>query len=96
MVTVDIALREGSGLDLIRRIADQDPAIKMIACSLHDETLYAERALHAGAMGYVTKHEATQTIVKAIRQVLQRYPDRKAGVTLANSFPTMMFRPAFP
>jgi DNA-binding NarL/FixJ family response regulator len=70
VVTVDIALRDGSGLDLIRRIADHDPSIKMIACSLHDETLYAERALHAGAMGYVTKHEATQTIVKAIRQVL--------------------------
>ena len=70
VVTIDISLENGSGLDLIRRIAKGDQSIKMVACSLHDETLYAERALHAGARGYVNKHEATRTIVKAIRQVL--------------------------
>lgn len=70
VVTIDISLKSGSGLELIRRIADVDRSIRMVACSLFDETLYAERALHAGALGYVNKHEATRTIVKAIRQVL--------------------------
>jgi len=70
VVTIDISLKSGDGLDLIRRIRDRDPSIRMICCSLFDEALYAERALHAGAMGYVNKHEATRTIVKAIRQVL--------------------------
>lgn len=70
VVTVDISLERGSGLDLIQRIAKNNPLIRIVACSLHDETLYAERALHAGALGYVNKHEATRTIVKAIRQAL--------------------------
>ena len=71
VVTVDISLKNSSGLDLIRRIAAHDESIRIVACSLFDEKLYAERALHAGAMGYVNKHEATRTIVKAIRQVLE-------------------------
>jgi DNA-binding NarL/FixJ family response regulator len=62
VVTIDISLKSGDGLDLIRRIRDRDPSIRMICCSLFDEALYAERALHAGAMGYVNKHEATRTI----------------------------------
>ena len=70
VVTIDISLKEGDGLDLIRRIKAHDRSIRMLACSLYDETLFAERALHAGAMGYVNKHEATRTIVNAIRQIL--------------------------
>jgi DNA-binding NarL/FixJ family response regulator len=70
VVTIDISLNSGSGLDLIRRIAKRNRSIRMLACSLYDETLYAERALQAGALGYVNKHEATRTIVEAIRQVL--------------------------
>lgn len=70
VVTIDLSLESGSGLDLIRRIAELDPSIRLIVCSLFDETLYAERALQAGALGYVNKHEATRTIVAAIRQVL--------------------------
>lgn len=70
VVTVDISLKSGSGLELIRRISEADRSIRMVACSLYDETLYAERALQAGARGYVNKHEATRTIVNAIRQIL--------------------------
>lgn len=70
VVTIDLSLKDGTGLDLIRRIAARDPSIRMVACSLFDETLYAERALHAGAMGYVNKDEAAETIVKSIRRVL--------------------------
>ena len=71
VVTIDISLKSGSGLDLIRRIADRDRSIRMVVCSLFDDTLYAERSLQAGALGYVNKQEATRTIVKAIRQVLR-------------------------
>jgi len=70
VVTIDISLKDGNGLELIRRIKVHDPSIRMLACSLYDETLFAERALHAGAMGYVNKQEATRTIVNAIRQIL--------------------------
>lgn len=70
VVTIDISLKDGTGLDLIRRIAERDRSIRMVACSLFDETLYAERALHAGAMGYINKDEAPESIVKAVRQVL--------------------------
>jgi DNA-binding NarL/FixJ family response regulator len=71
VVTIDISLESGSGIDLIRRITKSHRSIRMVACSLHDETLYAERALHAGALGYVNKHEATERIVAAVRQVLE-------------------------
>jgi DNA-binding NarL/FixJ family response regulator len=71
VVTIDISLQSGSGIDLIRRLNKSHRSIRILACSLHDEMLYAERAMHAGALGYVNKHEATQTIVKAIRQVLE-------------------------
>jgi DNA-binding NarL/FixJ family response regulator len=70
VVTIDISLQSGSGIDLIRRITKSHRSIRMVACSLYDETLYAERALHAGALGYVNKHEATQKIVEAVRHVL--------------------------
>ena len=70
VVTIDISLRNGSGIDLIRRIAKNDPTIRMVVCSLHNERLYAERAMRAGALGYVNKHEATEMIVAAIRRVL--------------------------
>src|SRR5690348_824771 len=51
VATIDISLKSGDGLDLIRRIAKRDPTIRLVACSLYDETLYAERALQAGALG---------------------------------------------
>ena len=70
VVTIDISLKNGDGLDLIRRVKKRDQSVRMLACSLYDETLFAERALHAGAMGYVNKQEATRTIVTAIRQIL--------------------------
>jgi DNA-binding NarL/FixJ family response regulator len=70
VVTVDLSLKDGNGLDLVKRLANFDIPPAMIVCSLHDEILYAERALQAGAQGYINKLEATRTIVGAIRQVL--------------------------
>jgi DNA-binding NarL/FixJ family response regulator len=67
---VDISLKTGDGIDLIKRIKDRDPNVRTLVWSMHPESLYAERALRNGAMGYVNKDQATQTIVEAIRHVL--------------------------
>jgi DNA-binding NarL/FixJ family response regulator len=67
---VDIALKSGNGIDLIRRFKSRNDHLKAIIWSMYGEELYAERALRAGAMGYINKEQATSKIVEAIRQVL--------------------------
>lgn len=67
---VDLALPEGSGLDLVKKIRTEMPEIAVVVLSMHDERYYAERAFRAGARGYVMKGEATSSIVAAIREVL--------------------------
>jgi DNA-binding NarL/FixJ family response regulator len=71
LVIVDLTLREGSGLELIKQAAALDSSIKMLVLSMHDELLYAERALAAGAMGYVSKQEPSRVVMEAIRRVLE-------------------------
>lgn len=66
---VDLSLKGTSGLDLIKDLAEHLPATQAIVLSMHEETFYAERALRAGARGYVTKVEATDRILEAIRTV---------------------------
>ena len=70
LVLVDISLRDASGIELIKEIKVCSPSTKMLVLSNHDESLYAERALRAGASGYVGKHEASEKLVDAIQQVL--------------------------
>jgi len=70
LVIVDLALKGCSGLDLIKEIHLRHPNLPVLVVSMHDESLYAERAMHAGARGYITKQEATKRILQAIRQVL--------------------------
>jgi DNA-binding NarL/FixJ family response regulator len=67
---VDISLKAGNGIDLIKRIRDRNDHVRLLVWSMHSEALYAERALRAGALGYVNKDEATDRIVEAIRRVL--------------------------
>jgi DNA-binding NarL/FixJ family response regulator len=67
---IDISLKTGDGIDLIKRIKSRDDNVRMLVWSMHSESLYAERALRAGALGYITKEQATDRIVEAIRQVL--------------------------
>ena len=67
---VDISLKDGDGIDLIKRIRDRDDQVRILVWSMHSEALYAERALRAGALGYVNKDQATNMIVEAIRRVL--------------------------
>lgn len=70
LVIIDLALKKSHGLDLIRHIKRQLPDLPVLVLSMHDETVHAERALRAGACGYVAKHELDATILIAIRRVL--------------------------
>jgi DNA-binding NarL/FixJ family response regulator len=70
LAIVDLTLRNSHGLDLIKDIQLMTPKVKVLVVSMQDEALYAERAIRAGAQGYITKQEATRSILLAIRQVL--------------------------
>jgi DNA-binding NarL/FixJ family response regulator len=70
LVIVDLSLKTGQGLDLIKKIKVRHPDTKMLVSSMYDETLYAERSLRAGALGYINKQEVSEKIIDAIRQVL--------------------------
>lgn len=70
IVITDISLKKSDGIDLIKRIKTRDAGARILVWSMHSERAYAERALRAGASGYITKEQATEQIVEAIRQVL--------------------------
>ena len=70
LAIVDISLPGKTGLDLIKDIQAQYPQLPVLVLSMHDELIYAERALRAGARGYVMKQEGGKILVEAIRQVL--------------------------
>ncbi|MFI5166328.1 MAG: response regulator [Thermoanaerobaculales bacterium] len=71
LAVVDISLEGSSGIELIKGIKALKPPVAVIVLSMHDENLYAERALRAGARGYIMKRETAKRIIVAIRQVLQ-------------------------
>ncbi|MBW3543294.1 MAG: response regulator transcription factor [Planctomycetes bacterium] len=71
LVVADISLSDGSGVELVKELTACDPSAKILVASMHDETLFAERVLRAGAKGYINKDEATERLVHAIRQVLE-------------------------
>jgi len=81
---VDITLRGSSGLELIKDIKALDIPINVLVLSMHDEDLYAERALRAGAKGYISKNEASKEVVAAIRSVMNGdvYVSRTMNVKL--------------
>jgi len=70
LAIVDLSLKNSSGLELIKDLRAQHPAIMILVVSMHDESLHAERVIRAGARGYITKQEATKKILLAIRTVL--------------------------
>ena len=70
LIILDISLRGVSGIDLLKDLRIHWPKLPVLVLSMHDETLYAERALRAGARGYVMKQEAPENILAAIRRVL--------------------------
>ena len=70
LVIVDITLKDKSGIDLIEYLKEHFPKLPILVISMHDESLYAERVLRAGALGYITKQEMTGNVVVALRQVI--------------------------
>ena len=70
VVLVDITLGGASGIELIQRIRSIDPNIRMVVVSMHDESMYAARALRAGASGYVKKDDAATKVIEAVRAAL--------------------------
>jgi DNA-binding NarL/FixJ family response regulator len=71
ILVLDISLKGPSGLELIKDITAREIQIPILVLSMHDESLYAERALRAGAKGYISKQEPSERIMSAIRQVLR-------------------------
>ena len=67
---IDITLKGSSGLELIKNLRGAGVGIPLLVLSMHDESLYAERALRAGARGYITKHAASSKIMTALRRVV--------------------------
>jgi DNA-binding NarL/FixJ family response regulator len=82
---VDITLADGSGLELIKNLKVVQPDVVVLVLSMHDELFYAERALRAGASGYIMKSEATQKVIQAVRTVLNGivYVSPKVATLLA-------------
>ena len=72
LVIVDISLNGPDGLDLLKSICIQYPGLPVLILSMHDELIYAERALRAGANGYIMKQEATEKVLIAVRRILNR------------------------
>jgi DNA-binding NarL/FixJ family response regulator len=70
-VIVDITLKGTNGIELLKAMRAQEPKLLMLVLSMHDESLYAERALRAGARGYVMKGEAPDDVMAALRKVLR-------------------------
>ena len=71
IAVIDISLENESGLELIKRLHQQFSHVALIVLSMHDEALYAERSLRAGARGYVMKHETSKSVLASIRRVLE-------------------------
>ena len=71
VAVIDVSLKTGNGIELIKLVKSQYPRIRMLVWSMYEESLYAERALRAGAMGYINKEKVTGVIIDAIRSVLK-------------------------
>jgi len=85
---VDIALKDSSGIELIKSLKQSCPDVAILVLSMHEESHYAERALRAGAKGYIMKRETTKKVVAGIRQVLEGkiYVSEEVAESLAAQF----------
>ena len=88
LVTIDLTLGNSGGLELIKNIKSRYPDLPMLVISIHDESLYAERVLRAGARGYIMKQEATENVTEAIGKVLagQVYVSERMSDRIVRSF----------
>jgi DNA-binding NarL/FixJ family response regulator len=71
VAVIDLSLKNGNGLDLVRRVKEKHDTVRVLVWSMYPESLYAERALRAGAQGYLHKGQATHHVLAAIRAILQ-------------------------
>jgi DNA-binding NarL/FixJ family response regulator len=71
LAIVDLTLKSSNGMELIKDLREQFPDVQILVLSMHDEAIHAERAIRAGARGYITKQEATTKVMVAIRQILR-------------------------
>ncbi len=71
LAIIDISLQDENGLTLVSECKQSQPSLKMLVVSMHDESLYGERALKAGSHGYVMKHEAPEVLIHSIRLILE-------------------------
>jgi len=88
LVIADISLKDINGIELVKSLKALRPQLPVLVLSMHDESLYAERALRAGARGYLMKQAPPDQVVSAIRQVLrgERYLSAAANLLMLNSF----------
>ena len=86
VVVVDISLKEGDGMELIKDVRAHHPSLPMLVLSMHDEGVYAERLLAAGANGYIMKQAATDQFINALRRVLE------GGVDVSEAVGARMIR----
>jgi len=70
IVVLDISLNGPDGLDLLKHLRSRHPKLPVLMLSMHDESIYAERTLRAGANGYIMKQEATEKVLIALRRIL--------------------------
>jgi DNA-binding NarL/FixJ family response regulator len=87
VVIVDISLVQGDGLELVRDVHAHHPALPMLVLSMHDELIYAERLLAAGASGYIMKQAASDQLLVALRRVLsgERYVSESLAENLGRA-----------
>src|SRR5207248_10799650 len=86
LAIVDLTLKTSNGMELIKDLRERHPEVQILVLSMHDETIHAERAIRAGARGYITKQEATTKVMVAIRQILngEIYWSERAAARVAS------------
>jgi DNA-binding NarL/FixJ family response regulator len=86
LAIVDLTLKNSHGLELVKDLSNRHPSVQILVLSMHDEKFHAERAIRAGARGYITKQESPAKILQAIRQILsgQIYWSEKAAASVAS------------
>ncbi len=86
LAIIDLTLKSSNGMELIKDLRDRHPDVHILVLSMHDETIHAERAIRAGARGYITKQEATTKVMVAIRQILngEIYWSERAAARVAS------------
>jgi DNA-binding NarL/FixJ family response regulator len=86
VAVIDISLKTGNGMELVKLVRSEKLRTRMLVWSMYDDSLYAERALRAGAMGYINKAQATGVIIDAIRKILRGdiFLDERISARLLN------------